>query len=130
MKKIYFFLLLAGLIAVAAVVTNPDEEQHREAVRAKVYAHIQKSLPQESPESNSVWEELSRAMVESLGNEFIDVMINSLVTADNYVLFSRTRVTLFGESEVIGFGVLGHVFLSSNLDESLEDGFLPNETGR
>jgi hypothetical protein len=49
-------------------------------------------------------------------------MVDATVTRNNWVLFSTTEITIEGKSKTIGVGILGHVYLSSKVDEALSEG--------
>jgi len=48
------------------------------------------------------------------------------MSTDNYVLFSTTKITWEGETRIIGIGAFGNVFITKELDESLNKGLLEN----
>lgn len=55
-----------------------------------------------------------------LGGVMLDRMIENMVSTDNYVLFSTTKITWEGETKLIGVGLFGNVFISSEIDEALK----------
>ena len=40
------------------------------------------------------------------------------VTRDNYLLFSLTKITFGDKAKIIGFGMLGNVWIFNNVEES------------
>ena len=52
-----------------------------------------------------------------LGTTLAEGLINNMVSRDNYLLFSLTKVTFDGESKIIGIGILGNVFLTGKVDD-------------
>jgi len=111
----YLILTITCLIILIAVITNPNQDRHREVVKNKINFYMQKNLS----ETNGL--ELLGAM---LGGAVVNVVINNLVSTDNYVLFSTTKINWRGESKVIGVGVFGNVYITSELVKAMEKGLL------
>jgi hypothetical protein len=74
--------------------------------------------------TDNKWGEAVQTLGMMLGGAIIDGLISNLVTTDNYVIFSTTKISWKGKSKVIGVGVFGNVFLSGKLDEVLNEGLL------
>lgn len=113
-----------GLLILVAVMTNPNQAVHEEALKAKVNSYLQKSMTDELSESNNEWEQAGQALGFLFGGAIIDKVITNVVTVDNYVVFSITKISWGGESRLIGIGIFGNVFLTSKLDEALNEGLL------
>lgn len=112
MKKNYVIAASIVLILLIAAITNPNPERHKEAVKSKFTAYLAKTTENDSSGMG--------AFGSMLGNAFAQQIIDNLVTSDNYVLFSLTKVTADGKSNVIGYGLFGNVFLSGKIDEAFE----------
>lgn len=107
-KSIILFLA----IAIALASTNSSVDAHKEAVKQELY--VQSGLF-----------EVTEADLESfatVGYSFTDGAIFSIadsvalgVSRDNYVLFSLTKATHEGSSEIVGTGLLGTVFINDKL---------------
>lgn len=124
MKRGYLGIFLFGLLILIAVLTNPSQEVHEEALKAKLNLYLQNSMSEGSAETNNEWEKAGNALGFMLGGAIIEGVVSNVVTIDNYVVFSFTRISWGGESKVIGVGVFGNVFLTSKLDEVLNQGLL------
>lgn len=121
MKKNHTVLIAIGLILLVAVLTNPNQDRHKEVLKAKLNSYVQKSMSEGLSESDNEW---GQAFGMMLGGALIDGIISNVVTTDNYVVFSTTKMTWEGESKVIGVGAFGNVFLTSKIDEALDEGLL------
>ena len=124
MKKNYFFAGIIGLLVLVAVLTNPNQDRHKEVIKAKLTTYLQKSMK----ESN----EFGQALGLMFGGVFVNQILDQMITTDNYVLFSTTKITWEGKSKTIGIGVFGNVFVTKELDDALNEGLLKNnesETG-
>jgi hypothetical protein len=124
MKKTNVFLVVIGLILVVAVLTNPNQDRHKEVIRSKFNSYMQKSMSDGLSKSQNEWEQAGQVLGMMLGGALIDGIISNIVTTDNYVIFSTTKINWEGESKVIGVGLFGNVFLTSKIDEALDEGLL------
>ena len=113
-------LFAIGLFLLIAVITNPDQDRHEEVIKEKFNSYMQKSMTEGLSETDNGWEALGMA----LGVAMVNGIISNIVTTDNYVIFSVTKITWAGESKVIGVGAFGNVFLNGKLDEALDEGLL------
>lgn len=124
MKKNYVVLIAIGLILLVAVLTNPNQDRHKEVIRGKFNSYMQKSMSKGLSETDNEWEQAGQVLGMMLGRAMIDGIISNIVTTDNYVVFSTTKISWEGESKVIGVGAFGNVFLTGKLDEALSEGLL------
>lgn len=120
MKKGYITTLILALILIIAVLTNPSQDLHKEAVKTKLNSYMQKSISERLSESDNEWKQAGQALGMMFGGALIDEFISNAVSIDNYVVFSTTKVTWERETKVIGIGFLGNVFLTSKIDETLD----------
>lgn len=109
------------LIVIIAVLTNPSKETHVEVLRTKFNILMQQSLVEKSNKSDSENEDIGKALGLMIGGAFVDGMLNNIVSVDNYVLFSITKITWDGETKKIGIGAFGNVFLSERLESASEE---------
>jgi hypothetical protein len=103
------------VLFVALLFSNPSQEQHKLALKDKFIHSITEELEKQE---NTGMEELQL----SVATIFIDNMVDKTVTRDNWFLFSTTKITIDGDEKTIGFGILGYVYLSSKIDEALNEG--------
>lgn len=124
MKRKFSVLIVLGLVVLVAVLTNPNQDRHREVLKAKVVSYMQKSMSDGLTKSEIDLENAGQAVGMMLGGALIDGVISNIVTTNNYVLFSTTNIIWEGESRVIGVGAFGNVFLTKEIDEALNEGVL------
>jgi hypothetical protein len=84
------------------MATNPSLEDHRDRVK-KIYENKLNSM--EGSNSQEVLNLLSN-IFSDVGDGFID----KLISRDNYLLFSITKLNFGGVTRNIGFGILGKVY--------------------
>lgn len=123
MKKPYVIGGLAALILIVAAISNPSSEVHKETIKTKLNAYIQKSMSKE----NSSDDELGaagNAFGMMLGGFIVDKIVDHMVSTNNYILFSTTQINWEGESKTIGIGAFGNVFITGQLDEALNKGLM------
>ncbi len=117
-KTATFIFFTLGLFLVL-ILTNPKEQAHRDAVRSKANTAFQKNLQQ--TQTDGGLEELGKGLGLLFGGLFIDKLVDNCVTSENYFLFSLTKVTIKEKTRTIGFGILGNIFISSEIDKTLKD---------
>ena len=109
MKKGVLFLAFLFLIIIVAVLTNPKIDIHKEAVSEKINERVFNN------------EKDNNVLVEVVGKNLTDLILNKAITIENYVLFSVTKLKRKGEKKTIGIGAFGNVFLNSEFEESIKD---------
>ncbi|MCK8496064.1 DUF4359 domain-containing protein [Spirosoma sp. RP8] len=119
MTKQQFSTLIALLAIITLVLTNPREEEHKSAVKAKLNVFMKKKINEEGKNNQ---------MVQGLGALFggyvVDQIVNTAISRNNYYIFSTTKFSYSDSSKTIGVGVLGNIFFSSKVDKALKDGDL------
>jgi len=111
MKKGYLTLIIIGAIVLIAIITNPPPERHKEAVKTEVNKLMQKEISKEAGDNGST----GQIFGALLGGAVIDKMVDNMVSTDNYLLFSTTKVTWEGQTRVIGIGAFGNVFITRKI---------------
>jgi hypothetical protein len=83
------------LALVVLYFTNPDEAKHKAAVQ-DVIGSFKNELGEDAAFTNFI----------------LDLGLSlSSITVDNYYFFSLTRMTNLDGSNIVGIGILGHVFV-------------------
>jgi len=124
MKKGYVALLIIGMLVLIAAITNPSPERHKEAVKTKFKEYMQKSMKDSTSISEDEDDKVGLALGMLIGNAIIDPIVNSLISTDNYIVFSTTKITWDGKTKVIGIGAFGNVFITKKIDNALDQGLL------
>lgn len=122
MKKSYIILGIIGLVLIVAVITNPNQDRHKEVLKTKLNAYMHQSLNATQTESGDEWAQAGQALGLMMGGVMIENIIANMVSTDNYVLFSLTKINVDGKSKVVGIGAFGNVFLTSKLNDELNLG--------
>ena len=122
MKNKHIGLVFVGLLFIVAVITNPNQDRHKEVVKNKLNVLMQKAVKDSFKNSDSGAEQIGSALGLMLGGAMLDRMIESMVSTDNYVLFSTTKISWEGKTKLIGIGAFGNVFISDEIEESLKQG--------
>ncbi|MDB5002641.1 MAG: hypothetical protein JWQ34_866 [Mucilaginibacter sp.] len=117
MKKSYLTLIVILLILSVAIFTNPNLARHKEVVKTELNMYMQKAVKDEMKGGRS--EMIGQAFGALLGGALVDRMIDSIVSTDNYLIFSTTKVTWEGKSRVIGIGIFGNVYITGKLKEAM-----------
>jgi hypothetical protein len=118
MTKKNWIIVISAIVTLLLVLSNPSQEDHRQALKTKFVESIQAKLANQ-PETTS---EIGQTFGVTMATAFIGNMVDATVTRNNWVLFSTTEITIDGKSKTIGFGILGHVYLSGKVDDALSQG--------
>ena len=111
MKSLLVFISLIGLL----VYTNPSKNIHKSEVKEFMYSEM--NLSSELGNGGNEYETAGTALGLSLGMSLIDKFIDNIISIDNYVIFSTTSIIADGNSKVIGYGLLGNVFIFGEVKE-------------
>jgi hypothetical protein len=127
MKKNYLFIIITGAITLIAILTNPNQDRHKEVIKNKLNTYMQESMKQNLTKTDNEWEQAGQALGMMLGGALVDKIIDNLVSTENYILFSTTKISWEGETKIIGIGAFGNVFTTSKLDDTMNEGLLKNQ---
>jgi hypothetical protein len=123
MKMKYVLVAVLVFLTLLAVITNPDQDRHKEVIKKNILEYLQQSMDH----SDNEWEQTGQALGMILGGAIVDKIIDNLVTTDNYVLFSISKITWNGETKVIGIGAFGNVMMTRELQDALDTGLLEKQ---
>jgi hypothetical protein len=122
MKTSQVTLIIIGFILLAMMATNPSIEDHREGVK-EMYKKKLGEINNE--EKDNVGTQIGIGLASIVG----DGIINKMVSRENYILFSMTKVSLGHKSKLIGLGVFGKVFLKDyqTIEENMSNSKINEE---
>jgi hypothetical protein len=119
MKKKNYILFSFLLIAVL-IFTNPSEENHLQTVKLKLKMSMNKKMSSDINSSNNSFNSIGKGLGMILGDALIDRLTENFVFRQNFVIFSLTKVNFKGEDKIIGFGILGNIFITDRIEEALK----------
>lgn len=122
MKKGTITFLVIAIIVIIAVLTNPDQTRHKEVLRNAFNESLQESIAADQGDTAGESNEISNAIARMVGGALIDQLLNNAVSTENYVVFSLTKMTWQGESNIVGIGAFGNVYLTKDLDRTFDEG--------
>ena len=126
MKKNHITLAIISLILLVAVLTNPDQDRHKEVIKNKLITYLQKSIKKDQTKPKDEWEEAGQALGIMMGGMIVEKVLDNFMSTDNYVVLSTTNITWDGETRIIGIGAFGNVYITKELEEALDKGLLDN----
>ena len=120
MKKVLLAILAVLVIgAVAAVVTCPEKQKHKEAIMAVVNEKIHEELQTDNEDLLEL-----NAVFGSLGSGIASKIVDNRLKVKNHFLWSTGEIKdLKGEYQQISVGVFGHIFTfnKEDLDKAIDD---------
>lgn len=124
MKKNQLIIVIVSVVILIAILTNPNQDRHKEVIKNKLNSYMQKSMNPEGDESENELEQVGQALGMMIGGTLVENVIDNLVSTDNYILFSTTKINWDGKSRIIGIGAFGNVYITNKLEEALDKGLL------
>jgi len=115
-KTTYFVILILVAVIIAAFVSNPDEQQHRDAAKAKFKTILENTMSEYGLEKN-----ILTTLGFDIGDRFVDETIKNYISSDNYFVCSTTKFNFDGKSSVIGIGAFGKVWISTEVDQVIKE---------
>jgi uncharacterized protein YpmS len=109
MKKTAIWIFL--ILLVAMFISNPSEIQHRDTLIKTMLANNSLTKKMENRET------VNRYIESTLINKVVE----SLTYRENYYLISLTKVSLEGNSKIIGIGVFGKVYITNEFSQIIKD---------
>ena len=114
--------LIAGIIITVVVlvvlaITNPDRRQHTDAI-ARAFTEAFDNEMDKSGISDSALGEIGNMIADRMTASMVD----QLLDYHNYIIFSKSTITIADKSYTVSWGLLGRVFTVSNdrLSQKLE----------
>jgi hypothetical protein len=105
-------LILLVIIILAMIISNPDKDDHREAIKEQISMAISKQLPSGDDFISSGFQMMGKLIARNV----IDAALDSELAYHNYILFSKSTVKWNGKSHTVSYGFMGHVF-TANADD-------------
>lgn len=109
-RLVIIILILA--VMIVAFFTNPNEQAHKEAIKAKSSEILKEVVSERIDGVGAVAWQLA-------GEQLLTGLINSNITVDNYYLFSVPKINWDGKSYPIGTGVFGKVYITKQLNRDV-----------
>lgn len=106
-KDLKIVVVVLSFILLGFMATNPSLEDHRE----EVLKQVKKKINEPDKSSSNEWEKTGT----KLGIAMAEGLVNNAVKRRNGFLLSATVVEFNGVQKVIGIGILGHVWVDTDL---------------
>ena len=117
-NKSLIFTIISVAVFLLFAITNPKKEDHINEINNLFMEYLSNSYEP----SNNEWENLGSSLGLALGQKVFNSAISPMISVDNYVFFSLTKLKLTNEvngktERILGYGILGNVKI---FDEVLE----------
>ena len=116
-KALIAGIIIAVVVLVVLAITNPDRRQHTDAI-ARAFTEAFDNEMDKSGISDSALGEIGNMIADRMTASMVD----QLLDYHNYIIFSKSTITIVGKSYTVSWGLLGRVFTVSNdrLSQKLE----------
>lgn len=116
-KALIVGIIIAVVVLVVLAITNPDRRQHTDAI-ARAFTEAFDNEMDKSGISDSALGEIGNMIADRMTASMVD----QLLDYHNYIIFSKSTITIVGKSYTVSWGLLGRVFTVSNdrLSQKLE----------
>ena len=116
-KALIAGIIIAVIVLVVLAITNPDRRQHTDAI-ARAFTEAFDNEMDKSGISDSALDEIGNMIADRMTASMVD----QLLDYHNYIIFSKSTITIVGKSYTVSWGLLGRVFTVSNdrLSKKLE----------
>lgn len=110
-------IIIAVIVLVVLAITNPDRRQHTDAI-ARAFTEAFDNEMEKSGISDSALDEIGNMIADRMTASMVD----QLLDYHNYIIFSKSTITIADKSYTVSWGLLGRVFTVSNdrLSQKLE----------
>ena len=110
-------IIIAVVVLVVLAITNPDRRQHTDAI-ARAFTEAFDNEMDKSGISESALGEIGNMIADRMTASMVD----QLLDYHNYIIFSKSTITIADKSYTVSWGLLGRVFTVSNdrLSQKLE----------
>ena len=120
MKKIIALIVFVALIA-GACFTCPDKKAHRKALTEAAGQYGEDKLG-EATDGDKTLGSIAKALRKA-GDPVVGLAIGKMLQVDNYYLFSIGKIKRGEDTQMVSFGIYGHVFTptTSMIDNALQE---------
>ena len=117
-KALMRWIALSMFISIA-VSTNPHNDTHNAKYVDLLYSKIDLTSEINS-NINNEYEKIGFILGYALGVSSVEKAVETLLSVDNYIIFSITKCKIDGEKRTIGYGLFGNVFFSNKEHKRIE----------
>lgn len=108
------YLIIIGIILGIAFFTNPKPQEHKELLLNKIKPEMISSLTDGKNADNLT---NADAIGLFLGSTIAEGFLDKLISVDNYLFFSITKLTWDSETKAIAIGLFGNLILFNDIDK-------------
>ena len=128
--KTFWYSILAIVLVCLLVlmVSNPNKQDHKEAIKTEVTTAITK-LADRNNQDNDIFSMGLKMLTNLFASSTVDATLDQILNYHNYLICSSTDVTFDGEQHKVSYGILGHVF-TLNADDVVRSYEAVNQNGQ
>ena len=108
-KAWWFILATIFVFLIILIASNPNKQDHKEAIKTEVTTAINKLADKDNDEDDLLTMGV-KTLMRLFAGTTVDVTLDQILYYHNYLIYSSTDVTFDGEQHKVSYGILGHVF--------------------
>lgn len=105
LSKLVITIAVAVIAVVVLALSCPNKHAHAETLNNAIMTALSEKMSKDSTMNDG-----TGVIAQGLASSVVPKVLNSMLTVDNYFLFSVGKLSYKGESKMVSFGILGHVF--------------------
>ena len=105
------YLIISVVVLLVLLLTNPSKQDHIEKVRISLKTAMNKSIAKKT--ENDIAIGVGAYLVDGI----VDAIVEKSVSIDNFFIFSITHFRYLDKDLLIGYGILGNVIITKNLQK-------------
>lgn len=119
-KNSKYVILIMTVLVLLLIITNPSEHSHIETAKIKFKTAFKSSLTDDILNDKDD-EKISSSIGLLFADAFVDNFSDGIITRDNYLIFSLTKVKIKDVKRTIGVGFLNNVFISDKVSDHINE---------
>jgi hypothetical protein len=105
------YLIISVVVLLVLLLTNPSKQDHIEKVRISLKTAMNKSI------AKKIENDIAIGVGAYLVDGIVDAIVEKSVSIDNFFIFSITHFRYLDKDLLIGYGILGNVIITKNLQK-------------
>jgi hypothetical protein len=113
--------IIAILILITLAFTNPNNEKHLLEATHIIKKVINKNSTNDIFNNSTNDNQIMGGLALLFGDGIVDELSEKVISRENYIFFSLTKLNYDGSEKIIGLGVLNNIIIFSGFEAELDN---------